>query len=66
VATAASPAVTSGVDLFAEQALADPYPLYRQLRDAGAATYLSRYGLWFLSRYDQVRAAARRLENLLL
>ena len=55
--TTAAPAVTSDVDLFDEQALADPYPLYRQLRDAGPAAYLSKYGFWFLSRYDQVRAA---------
>jgi cytochrome P450 len=49
--------VVSDVDLFDEHALADPYPLYQRLRDAGPATYLSKYGLWFLSRYDQVRAA---------
>jgi cytochrome P450 len=57
MSSAAPPHVVSDVDLFGERALADPYPLYRKLRDAGPATYLSRYGLWFLSRYDQVRAA---------
>jgi cytochrome P450 len=54
---AAPPAVVSDVDLFSDDALRDPYPLYRELRDAGPATYLARHGLWFLSRYDQVRAA---------
>jgi cytochrome P450 len=49
--------VISAIDLFDEPALTDPYPLYKKLRDAGPATYLSRYGFWFLSRYDQVRAA---------
>src|SRR5258708_5335879 len=57
MSTAAPPHVVSDVDLFDDQALADPYPLYGKLRDAGPATYLSRHGLWFLSRYDQVRAA---------
>jgi cytochrome P450 len=55
--TAAPPHVVSDIDLFDEQALTDPYPLYEELRDAGPATYLSRHDLWFLSRYDQVRAA---------
>jgi cytochrome P450 len=54
---AAPPVVTSDIDLFTDEALHDPYPLYKTLRDAGPATYLSRYGFWFLSRYDQVRAA---------
>jgi len=54
---AAPPAVVSDAELFSEEALHDPYPLYRQLRDAGPAIYLARYGFWFLSRYDQVRWA---------
>lgn len=45
------------VDLFTDEALADPYPLYRRIRDAGQAAYLPRYGVWALGRYDQVRAA---------
>lgn len=47
----------SDVDLFTDEALDNPYPIYKDLRDRGPATYLSRYGLWFLSRYDQVRTA---------
>jgi cytochrome P450 len=44
--------VESDVDLFSEQVLADPYPAYRHLRDIGPAGYLTRYGIWFLGRYD--------------
>jgi cytochrome P450 len=49
--------VESDVDLFADDVLADPYPHYAALRDVGPAAYLTRYDVWFLSRYDQVRAA---------
>lgn len=48
---------TADVDLFSEAALLDPYPLYRQIRDAGPAAYLPKYGVWAMGRYDQVRAA---------
>ena len=48
--------IESDIDLFTDDALHDPYPLYKELRDRGPATYLSRHGVWFLSRYEQVRA----------
>ncbi|MGW0842849.1 cytochrome P450 [Streptomyces sp. NPDC002787] len=49
--------LSSDVDLFSDEVLADPYPYYRQLRDLGPAVHLSRHGLWFVSRYEQVRSA---------
>lgn len=45
------------VDLFTDAALADPFPLYREIRDAGPAAYLPRYGVWAMGRYKEVRAA---------
>jgi len=53
--TAAHPA--SDVDLFTDEALADPYPHYKALRDLGPAVHLTRHDLWFVCRYEQVRAA---------
>jgi cytochrome P450 len=50
-------APVSDLDLFAEAHLDDPYPDYKQLRDAGPAVYFSRYGVWGLPRYDACRAA---------
>lgn len=47
----------SDIDLFTDEALADPYPLYRELRDLGPAVWLRRHDVWFLGRYDVVRAA---------
>lgn len=49
---------SSGVDLFSDEALADPYPRYKELRDAGAAVSLDDIGVWALPRYAEVRAAA--------
>jgi cytochrome P450 len=48
--------VTS-IDLFSDEVLADPYPTYRLLRDAGPAVYLERIDAWALARDASVRAA---------
>jgi cytochrome P450 len=55
-AAAATPFATD-LDLFSDEVLLDPFPHYRTLRDLGPAAYLTRYDLWALTRYDQVRAA---------
>jgi cytochrome P450 len=47
----------SDVDLFADDARIDPYPIYRTLRDLGPVVEMSRHGHYALSRYADVRAA---------
>ncbi|MEK8174356.1 hypothetical protein NKH77_51265 [Streptomyces sp. M19] len=47
----------SDVDLYTESARIDPYDIYAGLRDLGPVVYLSRYDLYALPRYDEVRAA---------
>ena len=47
----------SSIDLWTDEALLDPYPLWRELRDTAGAVYLPAYDLWALSRYDDVKAA---------
>ncbi|KAB7771143.1 cytochrome P450 [Xanthomonas maliensis] len=49
--------ISSDIDLFADDALHDPYPLYTELRNLGPAAYLRRYDVYHLGRYDQVRKA---------
>lgn len=44
-----------GIDLFSDQALLDPYPLYRELRNAAPAVHSSLYDLWMVPRYGEVR-----------
>lgn len=51
------------IDLFSEEALLDPWPRYKTIRDAGPAVYLERYDMWALGRYDDVRASLRDWET---
>jgi hypothetical protein len=41
-------AATSGADLFSDETLYDPYPLYRELRDRGAAVHMQLLDAWAL------------------
>lgn len=45
------------VDLWSKENLDDPWPVYKQLRDAAPATYMERYDIWAVPRYADVRAA---------
>jgi cytochrome P450 len=55
--------VESDLDLFDAATLRNPYPAWRELRDLGPAAYLTREEMWFLSRYDEVKAALRDWET---
>jgi len=50
-------------DPFDEAVMDDPWPLYRELRDAGGAVFLQAHGVWAISRYDDVHAALRDHET---
>lgn len=50
---------SSSVDLFADEVLTDPYPVYRELRAQGPAVRMTAYDAWVLPRYDVVRSALR-------
>ncbi|WP_371793713.1 cytochrome P450 (plasmid) [Streptomyces sp. NBC_01471] len=52
----------SDVDLFTDEALADPYPLYRELRDLGPVVELTQNGMYAFPRYRQVREASGNWE----
>ena len=47
----------SSLDPFADDFLAAPYPFYAELREAGPAVWLERYGLWTCARHAEVQAA---------
>jgi cytochrome P450 len=49
----------SDLDLYDEATILNPYPAYRQLRDSGAAVYLSRANVYAVARYDDVTRALR-------
>ncbi len=46
-------------DLYTDAAIADPYPLYRTIRDLGPAVWLRAHTTWAIGRFDDVRAALR-------
>jgi cytochrome P450 len=50
----------SDADLFSDGSLESPYSSYTELRDAGAAVWMRRLGMFALPRYAEVREA---LEN---
>ncbi len=49
-------AVTSEIDPFSREFLADPYPYHEQLREAGPVVRLARYDAWAVFRHEQVQA----------
>jgi cytochrome P450 len=51
---------TYDVDLFADDALAEPYEHYRRLRDLGPVVWLSAHDIYAVARYADVRSV---LEN---
>jgi 4-methoxybenzoate monooxygenase (O-demethylating) len=55
--------VTSDIDPFAREFLADPYPLHEQLREAGPVVRLTRYDCWAVARYEQVCAVLNDWET---
>lgn len=50
-------AIRTDLELFSDEALLNPFPHYKTLRDMGPVVYLDSYELYGLFRYEQVRAA---------
>lgn len=57
------PVPVSSLDPFDDVVLHDPYPSYRQLRDAGPVVWLSRHGVFALARYAEVREVLQDWET---
>jgi cytochrome P450 len=57
--TPAEKAPTSTLDPYTDQALLNPWPLYRELREMGPVVWLEKYGMFALTRYDVVVKALR-------
>src|SRR5215467_13649628 len=47
----------SAIDPFSREFLANPYPFHEQLREAGPAVWLERYGIWAMARHEEVRSS---------
>jgi cytochrome P450 len=44
------------VDQYSPEFLADPFPFYERMREAGPVVWLTRYRMYAVARYDEVRA----------
>jgi len=49
----------SDTDLFTEEAIRDPHPLLRRIRDLAPVVWLPAHGVFALARYDDVLTALR-------
>lgn len=47
-------------DLYADEVIRDPYPVYAQLRALGPVVWLSRHGVYALPRYAEVASVLRQ------
>jgi len=61
--TTANTHAESNLDLFAPEAVEDPYPMLAELRELSPAVYMAKYDFWLLTRYADVRAAAADWES---
>lgn len=50
-------AIETDIDVFSTEALLDPAPYFKKLRDVGPVAYLTEHDMYGLFRYEQVRAA---------
>ncbi|MFD8541791.1 cytochrome P450 [Streptomyces rubrogriseus] len=48
---------TFDVDLFADEVVLDPYPVYAELRECGPVVHLPHNDVYALTRYDVIRGA---------
>ena len=48
---------SSAVDLWSDAVLADPYPVFAELREMGPVVWMERHGIAALPRFEQVSAA---------
>ena len=46
---------TSVIDLWSDENLRDPYPLFTELREQAAAVYLEQNDVWVITRYQEIR-----------
>jgi cytochrome P450 len=54
---------TSAVDLFADDVLLDPYPVYAGLRELGPVVHLPANDVYVLTRYEGIRTALADWES---
>jgi cytochrome P450 len=56
---------TSDVDPFSREVLDDPFSMHEALREAGPVVHLTRYDVYAIARYDEVRSALRNWQEFI-
>jgi cytochrome P450 len=51
------------LDHYSDEFLADPYPRYAEMREAGPVVWLTRYGIYATARYEESRRVVRDWET---
>jgi cytochrome P450 len=46
-------------DLYSDELLNNPYPVYRRIRDLGSAVWMPKRRLWAIGRFEDVRFALK-------
>lgn len=54
---------SSGIDLFADEVVLDPYPVFAELREQGSVVHLPKNDVYVLTRYDAIRGALADWES---
>ncbi|MFD8687399.1 cytochrome P450 [Streptomyces sp. NPDC059651] len=54
---------TSDIDLFADEVVLDPYPVYAELREQGPVVHLPKNDVHVLTRYEAIRGALADWES---
>ena len=49
---------TIDYDPYSDEALANPHPIYRRLRNEAPAYYVERHNAWALSRFEDIMAVS--------
>lgn len=52
-------------DLFSQEALKNPFPIYKQIRDIGPVIYVPQHDFYAIGRYADVKAALRSADVLI-
>ncbi|TCK02936.1 cytochrome P450 [Marinobacterium mangrovicola] len=53
---------TSNIDLFSDETLRNPNPVFAELREMAPVVWMDKYKVWAITRYDDVRDALSNTE----
>ena len=52
----------SNIDLFSDESLLNPYPIYAELRELAPVVWMEKNHFWLITRYEKVKDALNNTE----